>query len=287
MSYLSISPSPFSCFIRRLCCSRTVTSTPRSRLHRLRRTVPDPKARVKRTSARAPRSLATWPIPRTKQAMSAKSSTRLLLQTLTRRPSAIRTTITSLTSRKSHARTKDCSVCPQCWKPLFCTLLIGNFALKRGSQESMPRETVAKQGERREREGAVISVTESMSKKSRRNSIRIRSLRTHRGLYSDEISENTLDEELNRTFLVNSSAKIFWLRTTWRSTIWSEEIQNTHSSHSVSLNLKDDNCWTPMGRSSPASENTLLLWIGDEEPSSPGMLRKKLPRNWRIEKTLL
>ena len=33
MSYLSISPSPFSCFIRRLCCSRTVNSTPRSRLH--------------------------------------------------------------------------------------------------------------------------------------------------------------------------------------------------------------------------------------------------------------
>ena len=65
MSYLSISPSPFSCSIRRLCCSRTVTSTPRSRLHRLRRALPDPKARVKRTPARTPGSLATWPIPRT------------------------------------------------------------------------------------------------------------------------------------------------------------------------------------------------------------------------------
>ena len=53
MSYLSISPSPFSCFIRRLCCSRTVTSRPHSCLHSLCRTVPDPKARVKRTSARA------------------------------------------------------------------------------------------------------------------------------------------------------------------------------------------------------------------------------------------
>ena len=41
MSYLSISPSPFSCFIRRPCCSRTVTSRPHSRLHRFRRTVPD------------------------------------------------------------------------------------------------------------------------------------------------------------------------------------------------------------------------------------------------------
>ena len=65
MSRLPISPSPFPCFIHRLCCSRTVTSTLRSCLHLPCRTVPDPKARVKRTSARAPRSLATWPIPRT------------------------------------------------------------------------------------------------------------------------------------------------------------------------------------------------------------------------------
>ena len=37
------------------------------------------KARVVRTSARAPRSLATWPIPRTPQVMSPRSSTRPLL----------------------------------------------------------------------------------------------------------------------------------------------------------------------------------------------------------------
>ena len=35
MSYLSISPSPFWCFIRHPCCSRTVTSRPPSCLHRL------------------------------------------------------------------------------------------------------------------------------------------------------------------------------------------------------------------------------------------------------------
>ena len=64
MPYLSISLSPLSCFIFRLRCSRTVTSTPRSGLHRLRRAWPDPKARVKRTSARAPGRLANWPIPR-------------------------------------------------------------------------------------------------------------------------------------------------------------------------------------------------------------------------------
>ena len=44
MSYLSISPSPFSCFIRRLCCFRAVTSTLLSCLHFPCRTVPDPKA---------------------------------------------------------------------------------------------------------------------------------------------------------------------------------------------------------------------------------------------------
>ena len=40
MSFLSISPFPLSCFIRHPCCSRTVTSTPRSRLHLPCRTVP-------------------------------------------------------------------------------------------------------------------------------------------------------------------------------------------------------------------------------------------------------
>ena len=51
MSYLPISPSPFPCFIHSLCCSRKVTSTLRSCLHLPCRTVPDPKARVKHTSA--------------------------------------------------------------------------------------------------------------------------------------------------------------------------------------------------------------------------------------------
>ena len=53
MSYLSISPSPFSCFIRLPCCSLTVTWRPPSRPWRLHlpcRTVPDPKAQVWRTS---------------------------------------------------------------------------------------------------------------------------------------------------------------------------------------------------------------------------------------------
>ena len=60
----------------------------------------------------------------------------------------------------------------------------GGFALQRESKESIPQETVARQ--RQEREGAVISVTESMSKKCRPNSIRSHSLQTHREFYSDE-----------------------------------------------------------------------------------------------------
>ena len=46
VSYLPISLSPFSCFIRRLCCSRAVTSTPRSLLHRLRRALPEAHLRT-------------------------------------------------------------------------------------------------------------------------------------------------------------------------------------------------------------------------------------------------
>ena len=65
------------------------------------------------------------------------------------------------------------------------------------SKDSMHRETVARQRERetQEREGSVISVAESMSKKSRRNSIRSHSLQTHREFYSDE---RNLREDLER-----------------------------------------------------------------------------------------
>ena len=78
---------------------------------------------AKCTSARSLRSLATWPSPVSTQLVSPSSSTRPLLQTA-RRPATIRTAIASLTSRKPHARTLDCSVFPQCLKPLFRTFLM-------------------------------------------------------------------------------------------------------------------------------------------------------------------
>ena len=71
----------------------------------------------------------------------------------------------------------------------------GEFVLQRESQESMPRETVARQREREEREGSVISVAESMSKRSRRNSTGSHSLQTHREFFSDE---RDLQEHLER-----------------------------------------------------------------------------------------
>ena len=61
----------------------------------------------------------------------------------------------------------------------------GEFALQR---ERSPRKHASGnrcQREREEREGSVISVAESMSRKSRRNSIRSRSLQTHRDFFSD------------------------------------------------------------------------------------------------------
>ena len=124
MTYLIISSFPFSYVIRRLDYSRTITSTSRSGLLLPCRTVADPKARSKRTSARAARSFATWSIQRTPQIRSPKSSTRLLLQTETRRLSTIRNTITSLTSQKSYARTLNCSVSTIFLKSLFRTFLM-------------------------------------------------------------------------------------------------------------------------------------------------------------------
>ena len=49
----------------------------------------------------------------------------------------------------------------------------------------------------------MISVAESVSRKSRRNSIRSHSLQTHREFYSDERDlREDLNEELNKLFLV-------------------------------------------------------------------------------------
>ena len=75
---------------------------------------------------------------------------------------------------------------PQCLKTSVSHVFHGDFPLQNESQENMPRETVARQREREEREGSVISVAESMSGKSRRNSTGSNSLQTHIEFSSDE-----------------------------------------------------------------------------------------------------
>ena len=77
-------------------------------------------------------------------------------------------------------------------RSLFLQVSYGDFVF---SNERMPRESVRRQREREEREGSVISVAESMSKKSRRNSTRSHSLQTHRQFFSDE---RDLREHLER-----------------------------------------------------------------------------------------
>ena len=124
----------------------------------------------------------------------------------------------------------------------------------------MPRETVARQRERGEREGSVINVVESMSKKNRRNSTRSHSLQTHREFHSDE---RDLREHLERRAQQaipgeNSVQRKSRLSTTW-SKIQSEDIQNTHySRHNESLTLKDDKYRKPINGQITTRENTFV-----------------------------
>ena len=112
------------------------------------------------------------------------------------------------------------------------TVSYGNFALQRGSQESVLRDTVARQRERGEREGSVISVAESMSKKSRRKSTWSHSLQTHREFFSDERDlREHLERRAQQDFLGENSVRRNFYSTEYNMEIRnyeSEEIQNTH-----------------------------------------------------------
>ena len=136
------------------------------------------KSQHMRHSALASRSFATWPSQIETQVMSPRSSTRSLLWTMTRRPSTIRATITSLTSRKSHVRTLDC-----CLNPLLRTFLMIILLFKKKKTKKACIGNRLLDRERKKREGSVISVAESMSKKSWRNNIRCHSLQTQKILF--------------------------------------------------------------------------------------------------------
>ena len=83
---------------------------------------------------------------------------------------------------------------PRCLKP-FSFVFHGDLSLQRESQEYMSREIVARQREKKQRKASVIYVTESMSKRSRRNSVRSHFLQTHKEFHSDE---RDLQEHLER-----------------------------------------------------------------------------------------
>ena len=149
---------PLSCFTR-LCCSHTVTSRPLPTTTSLTipstrscRTYLSKKAQGVRHSAHASRSLAPWPSQMQTQVMSPTSSTSSLLWTVTRCSSFLRLL-------ENHEREHKTIRCFQ----------HGDFALHRESRKkACNRETVAGQRERekkKEREGFVISVAQSMSKK--------------------------------------------------------------------------------------------------------------------------
>ena len=177
MSCLSISPSPLTCFIRRLCCSRTVTSTPsfpsRPSLPNCSRSESPGQAHF-RTSGEefgylddSTHFAGNGPKEFDKITSADGDTTSINdpnydnisdFSKITRENTGlfgVSTMLEASVSNVSHGESKD----------------------------SMSRETLRK---RDEREGSVISVAESMSRKSRRNSIRSHSPQTHKEFCSDE-----------------------------------------------------------------------------------------------------
>ena len=141
----------------------------------------------------------------TPQVMSPSSPTRPLLWTVTRRPSTIRTTITSLTFRKPHSRILDCSMFPQCVKPLFCTVLIGDSVHQRESKESTSEETVGRQRERERKNVNVLWWVLQIRCQGKVDWTVLGVILfrlTENFILMNEISENTLNGELNKRLLV-------------------------------------------------------------------------------------
>ena len=135
----------------------------------------------------------------------------------------------------------------QCfWILCFARFSIGDFALQRESKESMPRETVARQRRRGKRRFCDQRLQSRCQGKVDGTVLGVILFRLKENSFlMNEISENTSNEELKKLFLVKIHFRenCTRLSATWRSKIWSEEIQNTHcSSRNESLNLKDYSC---------------------------------------------
>ena len=101
-----------------------------------------------------------------------------------------------ISDQKPHTTTLDGSVFPQCVKPLSRQFLEVTLIFRMKAKKAcLTRETEGKQRMRRDRDGSVISVGESMSRTGRRHSMRSHSHQTQREFHS---SERDLREHLER-----------------------------------------------------------------------------------------
>ena len=172
------------------------------------RTSPDPKARVKRTSARAPRSLATWPIPTHSTGFEPKEFDKITSVDGDTTPinDPNHDSISDF-SKITRENTEQFGV-PKMLETSLSHVFHGEFALEREIQESTPRETVARQRERKEK--VLWSVLQSRCQGKVDGTVLgvILFRLTENSILMIEISEKTCNEELNKLFWKLSSEKI-------------------------------------------------------------------------------
>ena len=146
MSYLSVSPSPFSCFIRLPCCSLTVTSrhtfptlTTAPSLPNCSRSESAGQAHFRTGGG----EFGDLPIPRTGDKITSVDDDTMLIND----PNLDSISDFSKTTREN----TGLFGVPTVFEGSVSHVSHGNVALHSGSQESMPRKTVARQRERGER----------------------------------------------------------------------------------------------------------------------------------------
>ena len=159
------------------------------------RAFPAPKSRGKRTPTSVTKSLATWPSPTTSQVMSPNTNDKMITADDDATPinDPDHDSISDF-SKTTHINTGWFGV-PTVCETSVSQIFRGDLVLQRESKESLTRETQGKQRMREDRDGSVISVAESMSKTSRRNSVRSHSHQTQREFYA---GERDLREHLER-----------------------------------------------------------------------------------------
>ena len=132
-------------------------------------------------------SLATWPSSFLPQVMSPKSSTRSLPWIMTRRSSTNQTTVSPTSRKPTNENSGQFGVSTVFESSVlhvshwwFCS------SERKQRKHAFEKPLQEREREREEREDFVISVAESMSMKSRRNSKRSHPLQTHKEFYSDD-----------------------------------------------------------------------------------------------------